>query len=770
MDATLRMRESLFPGEPAVASRSGDLLEDPLLGLRLGNYEVCFQLGRGAYGAVYKAKDIHLGRFVALKFLHDFRNALQREQFLHEARAIAALSKHPSIVQIYEWGSHENRDYFVLEFVGSSAQMLLQCNPNGLELQAATRIAKDCAEALAFAHRQNILHRDVKPGNILLEVEDRRAKLADFGLARLLGKAEPGHDDIPGGTPAYMAPEVAAGGPGEIRSDVFSLGASYYELLTGQVPFDGASVDDMLEQVRRYRIIPLRDRRADLPDRVYTLVAKALARREEDRFSGADELAEALDGLLQSQRVAARPQGDAAATQSMQRSKLQAYKKGQDARKTQAEKLAPTPFQRAVEQFRDGEAFERVRQYDDAAAAFVQAQDVFADAERAAVKTLERISTLKQAQRAMDLARESAQAMVADAFAGSLFYLARQEEALARETPGLRDATERYMRARAMYLRAADEARPKARQVLAEAQSQASRARKAAADCNADRQAPGLWAEAEQFLEQARAAGMDVRTAPRCFEEAAERFDAAAAAARGSDDAPRGMREVLGMTFAWIPPGTASIGNPNGPGQEKPVREVTLTDGFWMGVYPVTQAAWESLMESNPSGFRGGGAQLPVENVSWNDAQRFISRLNEQGARVFRLPSEAEWEYACRAGKTTKWFFGDDGSELDRYAWHPGNADGRTHPVGAAPGGANAWGLHDLHGNVCEWCADAWSPDLRGLPLDGSPLPGGPDSERVARGGSWCVVTPDCHCSARPWHAGPDDRFDFVGLRLVLNP
>jgi len=766
LEDTLRMRESLFPGTPAPEPRAAELLDDPLLGLRLGNYEVCFRLGRGAYGAVYKAKDIHLGRFVALKFLHDFQDPAQRELFLHEARAIAALSKHPAIVQIYEWGTHQHRDYFVLEFVGSSAQMMLQVNRDGLEPAAAARIARDCADALAFAHRQNILHRDVKPANILLEVEDRRAKLADFGLARLLGKSEPGADDMPGGTPAYMAPEVADGGAGEIRSDIFSLGATFYELLSGDIPFEGRTAEEMLEQVRRYRLIPLRDRRYDLSDRTYAVVAKAMARREEDRFGSAVEFAAAIEELLVSGRSLARPAGGAAAEQSASRAKLQAFKKGQDAQKSNAPKLAPLTFQSAVERFRDGEAFDRVKQYDDAVLAYTGAEEAFAEAEHAALKTLGKITALRQAQLAMEEARDTAHALVADALAASLFYLARREEAEARETKNLAEATARYAQARAMYTRAADEARPQARQMLAEALAAAKRAQEAAMETGADRQAPGFWGEAEALLAQARNAGIDLRCAPRLYREAAEKFALAAVPANAA--AQRGAREAAGIAFVWIPPGANTIGDNAGPPQERPETSVEITQGFWMGAYPVTQAEWEAVIGTNPSGFRGGGSRLPVENVSWNDAQEFLRRLNARGEGVFRLPSEAEWEYACRAGSRTRWSFGDDARKLDNHAWHTGNAEGRTHTVGSAPGGPNAWGLHDMHGNVCEWCDDAWTPDLRGLPVNGTPRAGEPSDERVARGGSWCVVTPDCHASCRPWHAGPDDRFDFVGLRLVL--
>jgi formylglycine-generating enzyme required for sulfatase activity len=121
-------------------------------------------------------------------------------------------------------------------------------------------------------------------------------------------------------------------------------------------------------------------------------------------------------------------------------------------------------------------------------------------------------------------------------------------------------------------------------------------------------------------------------------------------------------------------------------------------------------------MDTNPSEFRGEES-LPVDSVSWDDAQKFCTRLSQATGRVIRLPSEAEWEYACRAGTTTEFFFGDSEADLDDYAWFNWNSDGRTHPVGTKA--ANSWGLHDMTGNVWEWCEDIWHSDYEGAPADG---------------------------------------------------
>jgi formylglycine-generating enzyme required for sulfatase activity len=209
---------------------------------------------------------------------------------------------------------------------------------------------------------------------------------------------------------------------------------------------------------------------------------------------------------------------------------------------------------------------------------------------------------------------------------------------------------------------------------------------------------------------------------------------------------------------------------------ESPRHAVTFKTGFWMAKYPVTQAQWLAVIKQNPSTFDEkkvgkNWRQHPVENVSWDDAQEFLKKLNahppqsrlEGGKGVFRLPSEAEWEYACRAGSETLFCFGDDVSQLKDYAWYYENSHDRTHPVGQLQ--PNDWGLYDMHGNVWEWCMDMWHGNYDGAPPDGSAWEGG-GSDRVFRGGSW-LNEPGYVRSANHDFDVPAIRFNNVGFRLV---
>jgi formylglycine-generating enzyme required for sulfatase activity len=232
-----------------------------------------------------------------------------------------------------------------------------------------------------------------------------------------------------------------------------------------------------------------------------------------------------------------------------------------------------------------------------------------------------------------------------------------------------------------------------------------------------------------------------------------------------------------GIEFVRIPAGDFMMGS-NEYEDEQPVHNVKIGTPFYLGKYPVTQKQWEEVMGNNPSSFKG--ADLPVESVSWDDVQEFIKRLNErEGTDKYRLPSEAEWEYACRAGTNTKYSFGDDESKLGDYAWYSGYSiyeewvknndkilkEGRTHPVGQKK--PNAWGLYDMHGNVWEWVQDRWHGNYEGAPSDGSAWEDGDSSSRVVRGGGWYDGAGDCRSAARAGFDPGARSSNFVGFRLL---
>ena len=216
------------------------------------------------------------------------------------------------------------------------------------------------------------------------------------------------------------------------------------------------------------------------------------------------------------------------------------------------------------------------------------------------------------------------------------------------------------------------------------------------------------------------------------------------------------------MQLMLIRPGTFQMGSAKNR-NEQPVHAVTITTPFYIGEYEVTQEQWQQVMGSNPSNFKG--AKNPVEMVSWNDCQDFLAKLNTKAPeQQFNLPTEAQWEYACRAGRTGDYCYGDGDGELDDYAWSGSNANGKPHPVGEKQ--PNAWGLHDMHGNVWEWCQDVYHPTYKGAPPDGSVWIQDGEATRVLRGGMWGNSATDLRSAARLW-AAPGQRNNLFGVRVV---
>jgi formylglycine-generating enzyme required for sulfatase activity len=243
------------------------------------------------------------------------------------------------------------------------------------------------------------------------------------------------------------------------------------------------------------------------------------------------------------------------------------------------------------------------------------------------------------------------------------------------------------------------------------------------------------------------------------------------------------VKNQMGMEFAYVPPGSFLMGSTQAEVQavyeaakrdrsdaklewftsEMPQHQVTIRQGFYMGRFEVTQAQWQEVMKSNPSSFKDC-EQCPVENVSWNEAREFLRRMNARSDDfTYRLPSEAEWEYASRAGST-----GDIAGNSDAVAWYGKNASTKTHPVGRKQ--PNAFGLYDMQGNVSEYCEDWYHKSYDGSPTDGSAwLSGGEQKERVLRGGSLGHFGWGIRSSSR-YNAAPDFTLITFGFRVVAIP
>jgi serine/threonine-protein kinase len=295
------------PLDQAAAIMTASSIRPRLSGQSPENLEIQERLGEGGMGIVFRARQPLLDRVVALKMIHAGAQTdpKQLARFHTEVQAVARLS-HPNFVQIYEIGEREGLPYFLMEYVGGgSLERKLSSGP--LPVRQAAQLVETLARAMQVAHEHGIVHRDLKPANILLTY-DGQPKITDFGLAKMISNQAAGPSRSGGiiGTPAYMAPEQAADGGAGPPSDIYSLGATLYEMLTGRPPFRGATVYGTLLQVMHHEVVPPRRLRPKLPRDLETICLKCLEKSPQKRFASCAALAEDLHAYLSGEPIQAR--------------------------------------------------------------------------------------------------------------------------------------------------------------------------------------------------------------------------------------------------------------------------------------------------------------------------------------------------------------------------------------------------------------------------------------------------------------------------------
>ena len=628
--------------------------ESKWIGKRLSHFRIMRVLGQGTMGVVFQVEDIYLKRIAALKVLRrkiqDQKQVSQVDRFLWEARAAASLD-HPNIAQVYEINQHEGWWFIAMEFLeGSSLQhMLNQTGP--MQAGRAALMIADAARGLAAAHEAGVIHRDIKPANLML-TRRGRCKVVDFGLVKLDSAENPFQDDESIlGTPFYIPPEVVQRRGASTASDVYSLGATLFMLMTGSPPFRGTDI----KQVMRQHV------EAEPPD-----------------------LRSVLPGVSASLAVLVR---EALSKIPERRPSAEAFAAGLQAEVTEALSSPSTPSSGMWSPGAETPGLSR-------------------------------------------------------AGLGSSTVQGRSSFGL----PGVGDIT------------------PPGQVTVRRGKSEPGR--------NWLRRAL-VWSVIGVFA--LATIGVVSITLPRLL------VTRVPAGMRNGRAAPQTEIFVngVGMRLVKLPPGSFALGSPAGePGRQSDERmvRVTLERPFAIGATEVTQSQWAQVMGAtytppegvHPNealGLRFLGADLPVY-VSWYEAARFCLLLSEKEGRYYRLPTEAEWEYACRAGTTGA--FGT-GSALD-----PGEANisddsapmMQRRPQRVASFGPNAWGLYDMHGNLMEWCADWYGPYELGPLTD----PSGPSEGqlRVLRGGSWDTPASLAR-SANRWANYPVLRTDYVGFRVVMD-
>ena len=788
---------------------------------KIGPYQIKRLLGAGAMGQVYLAHDPHLDRDVALKVLPRELTADEERvsRFLREAR-LAAKVQHANTVVIYQVMVEEGLASIVMEMIegGSLEEIVKRCGP--MPWREATQAIRDAAAGLGAAHEMGLVHRDIKPANLMRTCKGT-VKVVDFGLVRAMqSTSQLTQMGTILGTPAYMAPEQWMGQEADARSDLYSLVCTYYYLLTGKEPFVADSIPALGYQ---HRYEPFPDARklvSDLPPAACRILARGTEKDPAQRFQTAAGLVAVLeavlavspeqltyDGLCDAEEVEEivdpevifdAPAGATAAEE-------------QPAKKPEPALRPPPNLDEIVDEILD-----EVGTVAPAAGATVPE-----DRQTNKTQPEKVVPEIGQGGNTTDAAmhddRLAQLAVVAGlkpggnaseagippqapewpavgtslwrGFAAALLALDAVFDRLVGGENRILDyflwATLPWLLFGAVWAGVwALTPLPKPRlQAIGPMIVQAGKP----ITITVSVENPEAWKGKFQYsLAPDAPPGTSINPQSGEFSwtpppDQAGGKQPVTVSAQGPNgeigqttfvvnvivplkETALNLGNGVKLEMVLIPAGEFLMGSPDSgaDSDEKPQHRVRITKPFYFGKYLVTQEQWQAVMESNPSHFKG--PKNPVECVSWDDCQEFLEKLNAkigvQGGK-FALPTEAQWEYACRAGSTTRYCFGDGESALGEYAWYNGNSGNTTHPVGEKK--PNAWGLYDMQGNVWEWCADwcgAYGTEAVADPT--GPVGG---SFRVVRGGGWGGPAGDCRSAYRDW-IRPGYRALGLGLRV----
>ena len=756
-----------------------------------GRYRLERLIAEGGFAEVYRAYDTELQRTVAVKIPK--RSRLQAsEVFLAEARRVAKL-KHDGIVPVYDVGVENDTCFIVSEFLegGSLADRLVSGRPSRDQV---IRWISEVTDALQYAHEQGIVHRDVKPANILID-QHERAKLADFGIAQSSTKTGELAPSL--GTLRYMSPEQLEGNTPDHRSDIYNLGLILHEALAGQLPYSSLEPSVIRREIMEGRVTLS----SSISSPLVACIRKATSRSPNMRHASAGAFASELRRVAGTRSGFATSLGWALAFAGFILVGLLAIEKWQQPQGDQTEAAKRGPFTaktlQAKPKRRDGITLSGFGSEEFLTGSVPPSwigNEVFAEINTPGTAEFPRVPESAYVMEA-DLVISKHTGRIAmfmgepksnvEICMGDLWDRDKQQDKIAtrlfRGQPfGVNWSGEVHLESNqkfSLMLVVADDD-----QVLFRNGQEVLRARGEPTDfCLRLDARIGAQATFQRLSCRALTAE-DARRANVEFPLRTLRCDAESARKRVKSQIPdnwprKPVREkdfVLGADLAmrWIAPAEFTMGFLNAPSLQfgQGAERVRFSQGYWVSAYEVTQGQWQDLMGDNPSRVIGSPL-LPVNQISWSDARRFCSRLTEREQKAnnlptgyeYRLPTEAEWEYASRAG-TDREYVVPRNELAYRGGKHPHIVE-----VGSTP--ANPWGLYEVLGNVAEWCLDQWHeyPENQESPTVDRFHEGDPSHAMfMVRGhGFWYTDLPPTVFARAPRH---DIAGNFRGFRIVLGP
>lgn len=777
--------------------------------LVLGSYVLLERLGEGGMGLVFKARHVKLGRIVALKLVRKERlaNVEAVRRFHREIQAAAKLN-HPNIVLAFDADEAAGSHFFAMEFVEGSDLARLVKEGGPLPVANACAYIHQAALGLQHAHERGMVHRDIKPSNLML-TKHGSVKLLDMGLARLSNADGEGvggltltQENSVMGTPDYVAPEQTRNAhTADIRADLYSLGCSFYYLLTGRVPFPGSSLGEKLVKHQLDEAPPVESLRPDVPAPVAAVVRKLMAKRPEERYQTPAELAAAL------------AKGGAVRGGAIQVGALLPRSKSSQSDPVEADETiaaGTTPLEADFRR-RWGSKWRLVPLFGASGillfglVALLLAPSWQSDDSRKSKPITPMMPVNIINDPGFEMPNVGTGAFESSAYNpnGSPWTFTKGA-GVAGNSSGFTSANPKA---------------PQGTQVafLQGAPAKISQSLNFAAGrytLNFQAAQRGIQNQGPQTFQvriDATLVGTFTPTSTTYVTMSTDGFTVAAgphtiafeglnplggdntvfidlvtlsAAAVQSTQAEDRITNSMGMKLKLIPAGNFLMGSPpNEPGRatDEDQHGVEITKPFCIGIYQVTVAQFRTFVQAKgykteaekagdkltwqQPGFTLADDQ-PVVLVTWNDAMAFCDWLSEKEGKRYLLPTEAQWEYSCRAGTKTVHYCGDDGSKLTEYAWFAENAGGQLHPAGQLK--PNPWGLHDMYGNAWNWVADWYAPDYYKKSPKADPPGPAAGTARVIRGGSFYDKAVACRSACRNGENAPSTRFANVGFRVVL--